>query len=145
MRVRDEESANDRLSRNTETGKTLYMGTQFGDKYRRWARAYTGMNPPRAWRISARSPEESEGLNGQSSILFTAFGAGRLQAITFPHGDTAFNQDLVCVVDDAVHDCLGNGAAGIGIGINACIPALRLVLGAENHGALAAGLHDFQQ
>ena len=84
-------------------------------------------------------------MKGQSGILLSAFGAGRLQAITFPHGDAAFNQDLIGVVDDAVHDCLGNGAAGVRIGINACIPALRLVLGAENHGALAAGLHDFQQ
>ena len=48
-------------------------------------------------------------------------------------------------MDDAVHDWLGNGASGVRIGINACIPALRLVLGTENYGALAAGLHDFQQ
>lgn len=42
-----------------------------------------------------------------------------LQPVALPHGDAAFNQDLVGVVDDAVCDCLGNGVAGVWIGVNA--------------------------
>ena len=36
------------------------------------------------------------------------------------------------------------GLLELGLGGNACISALGLVLGAEDHGALVAGLHDFQ-
>ena len=84
-------------------------------------------------------------MNGQSDILHTAFGIGGLQAVAFEHGDVALNQNFIGVVDDAVHDCFRNWAAGIRVGVNAGIPALGLVLGAENYGALVAGLHDFQQ
>ena len=52
-----------------------------------------------------------EGLKGQSATLLTAFGAGRPETIALPHGDAALNQNLIGVVDDAVHDCLGNRAA----------------------------------
>lgn len=82
---------------------------------------------------------------GSQAFSSPPFGKGRFQAIALPHGDTALNQDLIGVMDDAVHDRLGNRAARVRIGSNACIPALRLVLGAEDHRALAAGLHDFQQ
>lgn len=99
----------------------------------------------RTIRSNSRSQGEAEGLKGQSGILLTAFGVGGLQAVAFAHGDAALNQNFIGVVDDAVHDCLGNGAAGIGIGVNAGIPALGLVLGAEDHGTLAAGFCDFQQ
>ena len=62
-----------------------------------------------------------------------------------PHGNEVFNEDVISVVDDAVHDCLRNRAAGIRVWVNTCIPALGLVLGAEDHGTLAEGLHNFQQ
>lgn len=48
-------------------------------------------------------------------------------------------------MDNAAQDCLGNGTARIGIEVNAGIPIFGLVLGAEDHRSLAAGLHDFQQ
>ena len=48
--------------------------------------------------------------------LHTAFRGGGLQAVAFTHGDAALNQNFIGIVDDVVHDCLGNGAAGIGIG-----------------------------
>lgn len=66
--------------------------------------------------------------------------------MALPHGDTAINQDVVSVVDDSVHDGLGDGAAVIRIGIDAFIPFPSIVLGAEDHGTAAApALHDFQQ
>lgn len=86
-----------------------------------------------------------ERLRGQLAILLTAFGLGRFQTVAFPHGDVALNQDLIGVVDDTVHDCLGYRTSGVGIGVNTGIPALRLVLGAEDHGSLATCLHNLQQ
>lgn len=84
-------------------------------------------------------------MKGQSGILFTAFGGRRFQAVAFPHGDTALNQKFMGVVYDAVHDCLGNWAAGVKLWVNVGIPTLGLVLGAKGHSELTAGLHDFQQ
>ena len=55
----------------------------------------------------------------------------------------AFNQNLISVVDNAVHDCLGNLSAGVEIGGNACIPALGLVLGTKDRGILAVCFNDF--
>ena len=86
-----------------------------------------------------------ERLRGQLAILLTAFGLGRFQTVAFPHGDVALNQDLIGVVDDTVHDCLGYRTSGVGIGVNTGIPALRLVLSAEDHGSLATCLHNLQQ
>lgn len=60
------------------------------------------------------------------------------QAVSFPHGDLSVNQYLVGIVDDPVQDGLGNGTALLGIGVEPLVPITRLVLGAEDHGTLAA-------
>jgi len=54
----------------------------------------------------------------------------RVQTMALAHGDAAANGDGVGVVDDPVHDGIGNGAVLVGVGVNALIPAVRIVLGA---------------
>ena len=62
------------------------------------------------------------------------------------HGDAAANGNGVGVVDNPVHDGVGNGAVLVGVGINAFIPAVRIVLGAEDRRAvLGSGLNDLQE
>ena len=49
-------------------------------------------------------------------------------------------------MDNPVHDGVGNGAVLVGVGINAFIPAVRIILGAEHRRAvLGPGLNDLQQ
>ena len=50
-------------------------------------------------------------------------------------------QGGVGVVEDVVHNCLGNWSAGIRIWVNTGISALELVLGTEDHGAWAASFY----
>ena len=58
------------------------------------------------------------------------------------HGDTAANRDGVGLVDDSVHDGVGNRAVLVGIGVNAFIPAVRIILGAEDRrSVLSSGLN----
>ena len=52
--------------------------------------------------------------------------------MAFAHRDAAANGDGVSVVDNPVHDGVGNGAVLVGIGVNAFIPAVCIVLGAED-------------
>ena len=62
------------------------------------------------------------------------------------HGDAAANGDGVGIVDDPVHDSIGNGTVLVGVGVNAFIPAVRIVLSAEYRRAvLGSGLNDLQQ
>lgn len=70
------------------------------------------------WRVIVKSINSLSGSSLQVS-----------QAVPFPHGDLAIIQDLVGIVDDTVHNRLGNGAAVIRVGINALIPFFRIVLG----------------
>ena len=68
------------------------------------------------------------------------------QAVSFPHGDLAINQDLVGIVNDTVHNSLGNGAAVIRVRINALVLFFRIVLGAEDgYAPVAAHLNNLQQ
>ena len=65
----------------------------------------------------------------------------RVQAMALAHGDAAVNGDGVGIVNDPVHDSVGNGAVLVGVSINAFIPAVRIVLGAEHRRAvLGSGL-----
>ena len=53
--------------------------------------------------------------------------------------------NVIRIVDNAVHNCLGDGTIRFRIGINTRIPAIRFVLRAENHRAFATHLNNFQQ
>ena len=70
----------------------------------------------------------------------------RVQAMALAHRDAAANGDGVSVVDNPVHDGIDNGAVLVGIGVNAFIPAVRIVLGAEDcRAVLGPGLNDLQE
>ena len=80
--------------------------------------------------VKLRGPGQSPG--GHCLLFgFTAIAViQRVQAVALAHGDAAANGDGVGVVDDPVHDGIGNGAVLVGVGVNALIPAVRIVLGA---------------
>ena len=69
-----------------------------------------------------------------------------MQAMALAHGDAAANGDGIGVVDNPVHNGIGNGAVLVGVGVNAFIPAVCVVLGTKDRRAvLGPGLNDLQQ
>ena len=69
-----------------------------------------------------------------------------LKAMALTHGDLAVNEDVIGVVDDAVHNSLGDGTGFLGTGIDPLIPLAGVVLGAEDGGAVGtAGFHKLQK
>lgn len=65
------------------------------------------------------------------------------ESMTFTHRDFAINQNVINIMDDSVHNCIGNGVVILG-GYDSGIPVIRLVLCAEDNGSfLASGFYDF--
>ena len=54
--------------------------------------------------------------------------------MAFSHGDTAFDLNTVLVVDDAVQDTFGDGAAFVfaPVTVNAVVPVIYIILGTED-------------
>lgn len=75
-------------------------------------------------------------MYGHLDIRSTRF-LHSLQTFALPHGNTAIYHNVIRIVDNAVHNCLGDGTIRFRIGINTRIPAIRFVLRAENHRAFA--------
>ena len=62
------------------------------------------------------------------------------------HRDAPFNGDHIGVVDDLVHNSVANRAVLGRIGIDSFVPAVGIVLRAENGGAVfGSRLNDFKQ
>ena len=65
--------------------------------------------------------------------------------MAFPHRDLAINQNLIGIVDDAVHNSLRNRASVVRVRINALVPFIRVVLGTEDgRPPVAAHLNNLQ-
>ena len=66
-----------------------------------------------------------------------------------PHRDPAADSHIKGVVDDAVHNGLGDRAVTLGVRVDSFVPALGFVLSTEYHGTVrllsTAGLHNLQQ
>ena len=56
--------------------------------------------------------------------------------MTLTHGDFPLNQDIIGIMDDAVHDRLGDRALVLRGGIEPFIPLGRVVLSAEDRRAV---------
>ena len=75
---------------------------------------------------------ENQGANlrglGQSPssyfLLFAVVFIRLVQTMAFAHGDTATNGNGVGIMDNPVHDGVGNRAVLVGISVNAFIPAI---------------------
>lgn len=68
------------------------------------------------------------------------------ETVALSHRDLSVNEYVIGIVDDTVHNGLGDGASLLGDGIDSLIPFAGVILGAENSSTVgAAGLHKFQK
>ena len=68
------------------------------------------------------------------------------EAVPFPHGHLTVNQNVIGVMDNSVHDGLGNRTAVRRLGADASVPLACVVLRTENHRpVMAASLDQLQQ
>ena len=66
--------------------------------------------------------------------------------MALPHGNLTINQDVIGIVDNVVHNSLGNGAGLFETGVHTLISFAGVILGAEDGGVVGvAGLHKLQQ
>ena len=65
--------------------------------------------------------------------------------MTLSHGNLAVDHHIISVVDNTVDNCIGDRAVILGIGIDTVIPALGVILRAENHGLFYSRFDDLQQ
>ena len=66
--------------------------------------------------------------------------------MTLTHGYLPINEKIVGIMDDTVHDRLGDGALILGGGIEPFIPLIRVVLSAEDcRSVFSPELYEFQQ
>ena len=83
---------------------------------------------------------------GSSHIRVPRQFLDAFEAVPFPHGHLTVNQNVIGVVDNPVHNGLGNCTAVRRLGTDASVPLARVVLRTENHRpVMAASLDQLQQ